>query len=651
MKFVRSLLASLLFAFLAVVGVGQSFTTSIFRVDAEIKQDRTLRIAETIEVNFTKASHGIVRWVPVDYRARNGEQRSIGHKLISVTQHRVDEEDGSVRANLSHTIDQGWWKLRVGDAGVELLGRVRYELVYELTGTLTDFEATATSAAHSELVWNFIPVGWATEIDKASVSVRFPSGGEIPPRVRYIVGPSGAKDGVEIYGPGKPIQGKIELLEATLTANSTEASVIGPLPKQHGMMTSLAMSKGSVDWEGAYVPQQGIDGQPTASDQDELVVGWGEPMPPGMENLWNPLGLLPFGILAALALLFRKLLGLPKQGPLVTRFEPPDGIGPIEGGYLIDGAFHARDLTAGIISLAQKGVIRLHLPASKTEPDSTSYTLELLDGYDRQTLTNAEQNLRDALEGFGPMITPEQLRGNFRLGYQSVQRVVQNNAISLGLMRANHGCVQGCGCVSAILVALLLGAFTFSFGPGWVMLGSFVGLLLLGLVFLTSKMHTAKGAAIQHELKGLREFISRAQKDELNSMSARMPLQALFETLLPYAVAFGYAQQWTTAFRDFHLSQPEWIAAEPSYSYDAFLWSAVLADTFTTFDHDWTNAMTPAALFENKGFPTDNSWSDGSGSSFASGDSSFTDYGSSDGGFSGSDSVGDGGGGGGGDSW
>ncbi len=649
------LLAILLSALLSACAVAQSMSTSRFHTQAEIRKDRTVQIKEEIEVSFLKSSFGIRRWVPVDYLGRNDERRQIELELVSVTQ-QSEGMASPAKANVIQTIDSGWWKLQIGQEGVPLTGKVRYEIVYRLKGALTDFDATDKAKAHTEFRWNLLPTSWATPIEKASFELSFPQGGDTPPRIRCLVGKVGSKDGVEIVSPGSKPKGRSELLDLTLTKSQATGTIKGALDAHQGAFVALAVAKGAVDWEGAYTPEKrGPGDKPqTYVGEDQDTVGAGEPTSPGLENLWNPLGLIPFGILALVALLVRKIVGVPKMGPLVTRFEPPAGMGPIEAGYLHDGSFQPRDMTAGLLSLAQKGALRIHMPLSQ-QGVSGDWTLELT-SKNPKDLTKAESELLTALEPFGPSITAEQLKGNFLRGYQSVQKIVQHEAIYEGYMRANHGCVQGCGCLGSIFVSLVLGAFCFSLGPGWVMLGGIAGLILLAVTLLTAKTHTAKGAKVQHELKGLYEFISRAQADELKSMSAKMPLQALFESLLPYAVAFGLVEEWAKAFQGLNIGQPEWIDAGPGFSYDTFVWSTVLSDSIPQFEQSWTPALTPASLFEGKGTPSDSSWSDGTGSSFASGDSSFSDYGSSSSDSSSydsgsSDSVGDGGGGGGGDSW
>jgi hypothetical protein len=147
-----------------------------------------------------------------------------------------------------------------------------------------------------------------------------------------------------------------------------------------------------------------------------------------------------------------------------------------------------------------------------------------------------------------------------------------------------------------------------------------------------------KGSKIRHELLGLKEFITRAREKELDYMSRVSPDQALFERMLPYAIAFGVAQQWAEAFRGIDLEVPEWYGGQSGVAFTDVLWATWLMD-LTTFDSNVQDAVsyTPPVEYSSS--------NDGGG--WGGGDSGFSDFG---GGFDSGD-VGGGGGGGGGDSW
>ena len=67
---------------------------------------------------------------------------------------------------------------------------------------------------------------------------------------------------------------------------------------------------------------------------------------------------------------------------------------------------------------------------------------------------------------------------------------------------------------------------------------------------------TKVGARRRAELKGLEEYIKRAEKLELETRYAPEKTTELFESLLPYAVALNVSDIWVKQFATVLASQP-----------------------------------------------------------------------------------------------
>jgi hypothetical protein len=145
-----------------------------------------------------------------------------------------------------------------------------------------------------------------------------------------------------------------------------------------------------------------------------------------------------------------------------------------------------------------------------------------------------------------------------------------------------------------------------------------------------------KGVRAKVQVLGLLEFIRRAKREEIAYATREIPAQTLFESVLPYAVAFGLADDWTSSFEGIDLLPPVWYEpSDPSLAPNlAFSW---MLSEFDVFQSNMHAAIAPPA----------STWSESSGGGFGSGFSAFGGGGSSGGG----GSVGGGAGGGGGDSW
>ena len=83
------------------------------------------------------------------------------------------------------------------------------------------------------------------------------------------------------------------------------------------------------------------------------------------------------------------------------------------------------------------------------------------------------------------------------------------------------------------------------------------GLALGIIVILTSRVmprRSRKGRIAWEQIRGLEEYINRAEVDDLKDQERKN----IFERLLPYAVAFGLTKRWSSAFEGLYQSSPEW---------------------------------------------------------------------------------------------
>jgi hypothetical protein len=309
---------------------------------------------------------------------------------------------------------------------------------------------------------------------------------------------------------------------------------------------------------------------------------------------------------------------------------------------LIDNNVDPRDIVAGMVALAQKGAARMHHPPEGEQ----GVTIELLPLQNGKNLTPFEEQLYHSLEPFGPVMTPDTLRGQFYGPYSGLVAVLKEEAVQNGWYMRGDGMGQGCGC----LLGLLLGVAAFflftTFGFP-VVVGAIIAWIVGQIILSRTSNLLPLGAKVRAQCLGLREFITRANERELNYMANRMPDQALFEELLPYAVAFDAVQQWTKAFEGINLQPPDWY-----YGYDGtdMLWTYLLMNDLMTLPQDYGQAVSagpPSSFGSGGGFSDGDS---GFGGGFSGGSDSGSSW-DSGGSFDSGGSVDSGGGGGGGDSW
>lgn len=647
--------------------LSQNFKTRAFDVQMEVRKDRRVVITEVITVHFLKASHGIYRNVPIRYRGSDRTMRNVQASLMSTRflklgANRPGWKEGEGRLCTAKVSRQGDEVVfRLGDANVTLTGTVRYTIRYSVKGALTDFDDDSQSKARSELYWNAIPTEWSTAIESARVEVTFPNAkGKTPPALVAYSGPFGSRSGLSIASPDAKTEGTAKDISASLKLAGTKTTGTatiqskGPQKKGWGMTVGLAMAKDSVKWVGH---DASIDLSPTPDStygQDfpgEPASGIVNLDVPGFLRSQSFVGLwcLPVGVF--ISLLVRRALSAKPTGPLVVRFDPPAGIGPGECGVLIDHSVEPRDIVAGIISLAQKGALNLRASsASEGEWDAEEVELNLKGVHKIPNLSEFELSLYSSLELFGYRLKPNNLRGKFGHAYLRLSNMLFGWATSERFYGTSPSNARSITFFLGVAASILTGLAFVSQGIVGPILGGVGSLLFCGIVASQATGLTEYGANRRREIEGLYEFISRAEATSIQTATRHMPAQALFEQLLPYAVAFNLVDSWAQAFEGIDLLPPMWLEGADVDS--AWLNSYNLASRVNSLTSDIGSYMVSDSS------ATRSRWDSGSG--FGSGSSLFGGFGGgssggfggfSGGGGGGGGSVGGGGGGGGGGSW
>ena len=142
--------------FLALVVVFSLFATTDYRItDYDVKvtvgNDAVYHIVETLNVNFERPHHGIVREIPI--------------------------ENGKIMANVSNltcsekyaiNYDNGYLVVKIGDADKTVSGKVEYSISYDY-----DF-GWDFNEGFDEIYFNLIGTGWECPIDFVRFSVSIP---------------------------------------------------------------------------------------------------------------------------------------------------------------------------------------------------------------------------------------------------------------------------------------------------------------------------------------------------------------------------------------------------------------------------------------------------------------------------------------------
>jgi uncharacterized membrane protein YgcG len=479
----------LLLAF-SLLGVAQEIRD--FYVGLKVGSDASLEVTEKIAVFFDLPRHGIIREIPVSYRIYTGERYRLRLDLLDVLQ---DEKPAAYETYR----EGGNLVVKIGDPNLLVRGLVSYTLRYRVERALVRY------GDEVELYWNAIGTEWTMPIRHARVEIFLPP--EIPKEsVRFLgyQGPYGSTVPFALSWDGEKLWGEAENLSPG-----------------EGITVAVRVPKD-------YIALPGL----------------------GRRVLWfledNVYAAIPLFVLLGMTFIWWRWGRDPRVGTVAPEFTPPPGIGPAEAGVLVDDRFDPRDFTAGILSLATKGWLKIR-------DEERDFRLLPLKG--EKELTPFEEALRDALLGEG-----KEGRTFGELKYRLYEKIPGLRAklflslVDKGFYRANPESVRSFWRALALGIAVLGLVLLFLFRN--VYLGGAV-MISGGIVFLFAPYmprKTAKGIEALRWVLGLSEYIRRAEVDRLEFAAK----EKHFEELLPYAVALGLSDLWIEKFAGVLTAPPSW---------------------------------------------------------------------------------------------
>ncbi len=481
----------------SVLGLGEEIRDYLVR--AEIQEDGIVAVREEIGVYFDVARHGIYREIPVSYRLPTGESYRLRVTVDGVL------ADGSPVPYRKYS-EGGILVLKIGDPDRTVRGLVTYTVRYRVARALRKY------GDEVELYWNLIGTNWAMPIAWARIEIAFPSRiTSTDVRSEGFRGPYGSEDPLALRW------------ESGLLVGET-----GRLRVREGITVAVRVPEGAVRLPGAWQSFLWFL-------QDNLYAGIPILVFLGMFVLWWVRGRDP------------------KVGTVAPEYKPVAGLGPAEAGVLLDSRADERDFAAGILSLATKGhlVIReIRTEDKAREPDDFALVAQ----ESRAPLTPYEEALREALLGGAETRKISDLKYKLYEKMPGLKARLYMDLSEDGYYVGNpdqvRGAYYGLG-IGFIVLAGLLAYFTNSLYLGLALGVS--GLIVLVFAPFMPK-RTGKGIEALRGVLGLQEYIQRAEVDRIE-FAAR---EKHFDELLPYAMALGLTELWTTKFDGLLAKPPDW---------------------------------------------------------------------------------------------
>ena len=508
---------------------------AIKQFDAAIAVQRNggVDVTETITAQFTGAWNGIYRTVPVDYHTPQGFSWTLRLDLIGAT------DASGQKLNVESRRERHYIKYKIWVPGAENATRT-VVLRYRAANGLRFFEE------HDELYWNVTGDEWDVPIEAATARITLPAGAT---GVRAI-----AFNGA--YGS--------TARDAKVVTEGTTISVAMPHPLgYHEGLTAV------VGWD------KGLVTPPTEVDK---TLGF-------LASNW-PL-LIPFPILLGMFALWWRSGRDPRRLPVVVQYEPPDSLTPAETGTLMDNSADMRDITATLVDLAVRGHLRIEerevsaMLGLTTRREFVFCRLEPPAGV--APLQPHEQRvLHGVFEGNGNEVNLSELENEFYRHLPGIKDGIFNRLVERGLYRSRPDSVKGRWIATAVVLAILMiglgstiGAAKFNLTPLPVMLGAGISALIVAAFGRLMPARTVAGARALERVLGFEEFLRRVDGDRLKRV---VKTPEMFETFLPFAMAFGVERKWAKAFQGILREPPRWYVGGDVGSFDPGRFTSRMSD-------------------------------------------------------------------------
>ncbi|SEJ32034.1 DUF2207 domain-containing protein [Demequina mangrovi] len=537
-RIVRILLSALLAALVPATAhaAAPDGGRSVQRWDAiyAVQPDGSADVTVEIDFDFgNDPGHGPYWTLPV----RQGYDDTYD-RVYDVTDVDASSPSGAP-ANVYLEEGDDWLVVRVGDEGIDDVAGVQ---TYVLTYTVHD--VMNSTDAGDEFYWNAIGDSWGTPISDISVTV------------------TDDADVTDTRCFAGPVGGTAACDSATSSGGQAE-------------FTQSALEPGEPMSVAVAYPAGTHATEPVLRESNELAHAFSI-------NGWTVGGFLLI-LLSGLALVVRRIRNAgadleyadftpgvgpaggeaaavrkrDKRAPVAVAFAPPDGLRPGQLGTLVDEKADVRDVTATMVDLAVRG----YLVIEALEGDD--YALVKQRDAD-DALYPYEQMLFDAMFEGRDRVTLGDLKTTFHADLAKVQAQLYRNVTNAGWFRSNpthaRGAWAGAGIalvvagVFATIAAAVLGT-SIALIP--------VALVLVGLVVLATTAvapaRTPEGSRVLAQTRGFELYLRTAEAEQLRFEEGH----DLFSRYLPYAIAFGDAEQWSKKFEQLaaqgvRLAEPTW---------------------------------------------------------------------------------------------
>lgn len=494
-----------------------------FNVDINIESSSVVTVTEKITYFFSEPKHGIFRCIPTIHH--DPASSLIKERYIDVELTRI-RMDGAV---IPYTTEKsrGEVCVKIGNPDATIIDKHIYEIVYTVGGGIA-----YPAFGGAEFYWNVTGNAWEVPIKSVETRVTAPDILLQQERACYL-GEIGKEGSCSMQS-----EGNVSVFRG------------GPLRAYEGLTIAQAIDRSKI--------------------------------PHDVRERYKLSTLLIIFIPIILALgglsVYRYKTKFRTKRTIIPQYEPYPGVKPMYAGFLFDKRLDNRDITAGIVYLAEQGYIKIKRTEKKVffffEVDDYEMTLlkpisDLEHHFEKTILRILFKETAAA----GEMVTLSGLKKDYTeatkraellrtLGKSLEDDLEHQQYFNAFHFSKTHLLYLLVG--SALVIGTLL-VFSRSLLIPFII--TVIGLGIYGL--LMQGRRTKKGYEALDHLKGFKQFLSVTETQRYIFHNAPERNAEQFMAYLPYAIAFGVEKEWAKVFEGVTIQNPGWYeggTASPSFN-------------------------------------------------------------------------------------
>lgn len=562
-KFFSSIVVMMLLCMpVSFVYAASDYTTDLYTINTVVHEDHSMDVIEKIVVDFgNSAHHGIYRYVPY----------VSGKYTIEDVNVRNEEAETSSESSNGHE----YTLIKIGDADKTVTGKHTFNITYKII-SYGDRDTSKDTFSY-----NLFPTMWETSIKNVKSTITMPKAVN--------------KSAYKFYGGENYSTTMPSYFKTSVSNNGKTITLTGTnIPAKTGATVNANLKEGY--WIGAPDHMKGT-----------LFV------------------IIGFILLPLLVIIMWVRHGRDPQVVETVEFHAPEGMTPVDVGYVIDSEVDTKDVSSLLMYFASQGLVTFeereikkkknHLIVHKVKDISQSEKSYVKDFF-KDFFVKKDMDLKKLPESISDAFTSTKTKVEdyYSSGEESIYdgkadvcRIlsyvlmmistlvsaafvgyydydlfsyfilgfISGALLCYGMFSLNQGYDRRIGYSKAkagikfiigtivIIIGICIHSFVLMvFEDGVLILLFIISTIVIVIFSMLMRALTPHGAEVVGKVRGFKNFIATAEYDRLKMLSNENP--EYFFDILPYAYVMGMDKTWAKKFDKIKVPKPSW------YTYDEY---------------------------------------------------------------------------------